>query len=77
MVLTKNLSSCVCGLPDIMVGGGSVTLFVGMVIAASSRNVEERRRTVGLSVALVGSAVLLAGVASYLVRNIPMLMSYL
>lgn len=48
-----------------------------MVIAASSRNVEERRRTVGLSVALVGSAVLLAGVSSYLVRNIPMLMSYL
>ncbi len=60
-----------------LMSAGSVTLFVGMVIAASSRNVEERRRTVGLSVALVGSAVLLAGVASFLVRNIPMLMSYL
>lgn len=49
---------------------GSVLMFVGMVIAASSRNVEEKRRSVGLIIALIGTMVMLAGVVILFVQNV-------
>lgn len=48
---------------------GSLLMFVGMVIAASSRNVEEKRRSIGLSIALIGTMVMLAGVVVLFVQN--------
>lgn len=49
---------------------GSVLMFVGMVIAASSRNIEEKRRSVGLIIALIGTMAMLAGVVILFVQNV-------
>lgn len=49
---------------------GSLLMFVGMVIAASSRNVEEKRRSIGLGVALVGTMVMLVAVVFLAIQTL-------